>query len=400
MKIIERKYLNDLISVMDTPDIKVITGVRRSGKSQLLEQFKEYINENIDNSNIISINFNSLEFENLMEYHKLNDFIEKAFNKDRKNYVLVDEVQMCEGFEKTINSLHASGKYDIYITGSNAFLLSSDLATLFTGRTFKIEMYPFSFKEFVKYYNYKDLEEAFNKYVLEGGMSGSYLYKTNEERYEYLKDVYNTLIVRDITEKYKIRNTKLLDELNDFLMDNISNLISSRSIARELSKYKNNKKEKSVSDKTISSYLKYLCSAFAFYKVRRYDIRGKKYLSSQDKYYLVDQSFKYAIIGTKNMNYGRIYENIVAMELLRRGYELYVGVLYNKEIDFVAIKKDEKIYIQVSDDISNDKTFKREIASLLQIKDAYPKMVIARTKHDNYQYEGIQIVDIANWLSE
>jgi hypothetical protein len=256
-------------------------------------------------------------------------------------------------------------------------------------------MYPFSFAEFCRYYDYKDLYDAFEKYVLEGGMSGSYLYKTNEEKYKYLKDVYNALIVRDIVGKYKIRNIKLLDEVNDFLLNNISNITSSRNIVKELSKTKINK---NISDKTISNYIKYLCSAFAFYRIRRYDIKGKKYLSSQDKYYLVDSSFKYALIGTKNMNYGRIYENIVAIELKRRGYEVYVGVLYNKEIDFVAMKKDEKIYIQVSDDITDDKTFKREVSPLLQIKDAYPKMIIARTKHDNYQYEGIQIIDIANWL--
>ena len=255
-------------------------------------------------------------------------------------------------------------------------------------------MYPFSFEEFCRYYNYTDLNDSFDKYVLEGGMSGSYLYKTNEEKYLYLKDIYNALVIRDIKQKYGIRNTKLLDDLSDFLMDNISNIVSSRSIANEISK----NHENAVSDKTINAYIKYLCSAFAFYKVRRYDIQGKKYLSSQDKYYLVDPSFKYAMIGTKNMNYGRIYENLVAIELKRRGYEVYVGMLYNKEIDFVAMKKDEKIYIQVSDDISRDETFEREVSPLLQIKDAYPKMLIARTKHDDYQYEGIQIIDIANWL--
>ncbi len=396
MYLIEREqYIKKMINVIGTPDIKVITGVRRSGKSKLLEAFKDYIVNNIENYNIIHINFNIKKFDNLKNCDYLYNYINEHYENNKNNFVLIDEVQMCKYFEKTINWIHAEEKYDIYITGSNAFLLSSDLATLFTGRTFPIEIYPFSFKEFVKYYNYKDLNEALDKYVLEGGMSGSYLYKTNEEKYEYLKDVYDTLIVRDIQKKYKIRNTLLLDMLNDFLMDNISNLISSRSIARELSK---TKKEKYISDKTINNYIKYLTNAFAFYKVRRYDIQGKKYLSTQDKYYLVDHSFKYARIGTKNMNYGRIYENIVAIELLRRGYELYVGILYKKKIDFVAIKKDEKIYIQVADDISNEETFKREVDSLLQIKDAYPKILIARTKHDNYQYEGIQVIDIANWL--
>ena len=401
MKLIERKhYLSKMLNVIGTPDIKVITGVRRSGKSKLLEAFKNYIEKNIENYNIIHINFNIRKFDDLKNCDALYNYIDKHYINGKNNFVLIDEVQMCEGFEKAINWIHAEEKYDIYVTGSNAFLLSSDLATLFTGRTFEIQMYPFSFREFIIYYNYKDLDEAFDKYVLEGGMSGSYLYKTNEEKYKYLSNIYTTLIVRDITQKYKIRNTKLLEDLNNFLMDNISNLISSRKIAKELSKDRKNQKEKSVSDKTVNLYLKYLCSAFAFYKVRRYDIQGKKYLSSQDKYYLVDPSFKYAIIGTKNMNYGRIYENIVALELLRRGYELYVGILYHKEIDFVAIKKDEKIYIQVSDDISDDKTFDREVTPLLQIKDAYPKMLIARTKHDNYQYEGVLIVDIAKWLLE
>ena len=399
MKIIEREfYISKLINVIGTPDIKVITGVRRSGKSKLLDAFKEYVSKTNSNSNIIHINFNIKKFDNLKSADSLYDYISENYKNGKDNYVLIDEVQMCDNFEKVINWIHAEEKYDIYVTGSNAFLLSSDLATLFTGRTFEVEMYPFSFKEFCKYYNYKDINEAFSNYVLEGGMSESYLYSTSEERYEYLKDVYNALIVRDIRQKYNVRNVRLLDELNEFLMDNISNLTSARSITKELAK--NNNGKRNISDKTINNYIKYLCNAFAFYKVRRYDIQGKKYLASQDKYYLVDPAFKYALIGTKNMNYGRIYENIVAMELKRRGYEIYVGVMYNKEIDFVAVKKDEKIYIQVSDDISNDNTFKREVSPLLQIKDAYPKILIANTKHDTYQYEGIKIINIANWLME
>ena len=395
MKIIERDYLKDLISIIGTPDIKVITGVRRSGKSKLLEQFKEYIENNIENYNIIYINFSLLEFEQLNEYHKLNDYIESKYIQNKKNFVLIDEVQMCNGFEKTINSLHASEKYDIYITGSNAFLLSSDLATLFTGRTFEIEVFPFSFEEYLKYYEYKDIDLAFDKFILDGGMAGSYLYEDEEKRYNYILDVYKTLIVRDINEKYNIKNNELLDNLTNFMMDNISNITSIRNITNSLNKFDN-----TLNHKTIGSYIQYLCNAFLFYKVKRYDIQGKRYLESLDKYYLVDQTFKYAKLGIKNMNYGRSYENIVAIELLRRGYDIYVGELYNTEIDFVAMKRNEKIYIQVSDNIEDEKTFSREVNSLLKIKDAYPKILIAKTKHDNYLYEGIQIYDIARWLLE
>ena len=290
--------------------------------------------------------------------------------------------------------MHASGKFDIYITGSNAFLLSSDLATLFTGRTFEIKVYPFSFAEYIKYFGYTDLYAAFDKYVSEGGMAGSYVYKDREAKYDYIAEVFNTLIVRDIRKKYKIRNTALMDRLSDFLMDNISNLTSARTIADTFNSHKDK-----INHKTVGSYMQYLCNAFAFYKVRRYDIKGKKYLSTTEKYYLSDHSFRYAKLGTKNMDYGRVLENIVAIELLRRGYEVYVGVLYKKEVDFVAIKRDEKLYIQVSDNISDDKTFQREVSPLLSILDAYPKMLIARTRHDAYQYEGIRIVDFSDWLT-
>lgn len=396
MKLIERTfYLNKLINIIGTPDIKVITGVRRCGKSKLLESFIDYIKNNVEDNNIIHINFNLLKFKDLKEGQKLYEYITSSYLPEKHNFVIIDEVQLCDDFEKIINSLHAEEQYDIYITGSNAFLLSSDLATLFTGRTFEIEVFPFSFKEFLTYFDYSDIINSFDKYFLEGGFSGSYLYKDIDDKYNYVKDIYNTLIVRDITNKYNIRNSYLMDNLTDYLMDNISNLKSTRNIADTLS----NKNEK-INHKTISKYIDYLCNAFVFYKFRRYDIKGKKSLASQDKYYLSDHSLKYARLGTKNLDYGRAYENIVAMELKRRGYEVYVGILHNKEIDFVAIKKDKKIYIQVSDDISNDKTFEREVSPLLNIKDAYPKVLVARTKHDTYQYEGIMIIDIANWLVE
>lgn len=398
MKLINRDdYLKKLINTMNTPDIKVITGVRRAGKSKLLELFKKYIEKSIDNYNIIHINYNLRDFAELRDAQKLYDYVSKKYSLKKHNFVLIDEVQMCENFENAINWLHAEEKYDIYITGSNAFLMSSDLATLFTGRTFEIKVYPFSYKEYLQYYNKENDEKTFANYLLEGGLAGSYLYHESAEKYHYVNDIYNTLIRRDICNKYNIKKEYLLDMVNDFLMDNISNLTSIRNISETLTNNKDN-----INHKTVSTYINYLCNAFLFYRFRRYDIKGKRYLASQDKYYLVDQSFKLAKLGIKNIDYGRIYENIVAIELLKRGYEVSIGKLYEKEIDFVAQKRNEKIYIQVSSDIGDDlenKTFKREVDPLLKIKDAYPKILIARTKHEDYTYEGIIIKDIANWLA-
>mgnify|MGYP003445963075 FL=1 len=394
MKLIERDfYLDKLKNVMGTPDIKVITGVRRCGKSKLMDAFIDWIKQNEKDSNIIHINYNLFEFDSIKTAQSLNSYVEERYQKNNINYLLIDEVQLCTDFEKVINSFHASEKYDIYITGSNAFLLSSDLATLFTGRVFQIKVFPFSFLEYQKYFNNVDPENAFDSYVKEGGMSGSFVYKSTEEKYAYIKDVFDTLITRDIVQKYKIKNELLLNKLNDFMLDNISSEVSVRKIADTLTS-----NQEKTNDKTIGSYLNYLCNAFAFYKVRRYDIRGKKYLASQDKYYLADHSFRYAILGTKNMDYGRVYENMVCIELLRRGYEVYTGVLYKKEIDFVAIKQSEKIYIQVSDDISLPETLEREVTPLLSIKDAYPKVLIARTRHKKYLYEGISIINLADFL--
>ena len=304
-------------------------------------------------------------------------------------------MQLCPQFELTINSLHAEEKYDVYITGSNAFLLSSDLATLFTGRTFEIKVFPFSFKEYLDYFGSENGYDSFDRYVKEGGMAGSYLYKDTEAKYDYIKDVFETLVVRDIRQKYRLKNPQLMDRLVDYLMDNVSNLTSVRNIADTLTVNRD-----AVNHRTIGQYIRYLCNAFAFYRIRRYDIHGKKYLASSDKYYLSDHSFRYAKLGTKNLDYGRVLENIVAIELLRRGYEVYAGILYKKEIDFVAIKRNEKMYIQVSDNVSDPATFDREVSPLLQIKDAYPKLIVARTRHEEYLYEGVRVIDVADWLRQ
>ena len=274
MKVLERQdFLQKLINTIYTLDIKVITGIRRSGKSKLLELFIEYLKNQFPDANIIHINYNLFQFSTIKNAAALNEYVENLYSPEKENFLLIDEVQLCEDFEHAVNSFHASEKYHIYLTGSNAFLLSNDLATLFTGRTFSIEVFPFSFKEFVAYFDCKDLQQAFDRFVMEGGMSGSYLYDSLDDKYNYLNEVFETLIVRDIQQKYKIKNLPLLDMLNDFLVDNISSEISARSLANTLTS-----KGSKVDDKTVSSYIKYLCASFAFYKIRRYDIKRKKYL--------------------------------------------------------------------------------------------------------------------------
>lgn len=395
MRLIQRNYyLNAILAVKDIPDIKVITGVRRSGKSKLMDALIDNISQE-KNANIVRIKLNLKKNESFLDGDKLYAYIEQQYDAEKNNYLFIDEVQMCVGFERVINSIYEEELYDIYLTGSNAFLLSSDLATLFGGRVFEIKLYPFSFYEYLKYYPSDDVDVAFDDYVKKGGMAGSYLYKTEEDARKYVNGIYRTTITKDIVTKFKIENEDLLVMIGNFLMDNVGNQTSIRNVAAKLTSgaYKTN-------DKTVGAYIDYLCRSFLFYQIQRYDIKGKKYLESDKKYYLVDLSFRFAELGTKDADYGHLYENIVALELLRRGYEVYVGKLYEKEVDFVAIKEGKKLYIQVSDDISREETYNRELSPLLSIKDAYPKMIIARTKHEETQHEGIMIIDIARWLSD
>ena len=382
-----------LKNLIGTPDIKIITGMRRSGKSEILRALKKEIYEIDKSSNIIVIDYANLKFDDLKDYKKLYEYVEEKYIDNVHNVLLIDEVQLCKKFELAINSFHNSKKYDIYITGSNAFLLSSDLATLFTGRFIEVPIYPFSFKEYCQYFELDGDMKDLQKYLVEGGMSGSYLYKDKNDAIQYIKDIYITSVKRDLVDKYRITEEALLDTLTEYLMDNVSNLTTANNISNTL---KSNKIP--TNHVTVKKYLKYLCSAFLFYKVKRYDVRGKKYLSTNEKYYLVDTSFRFAILGTRNMEYGRMYENIVAIELLRRGYDIYVGKLYQKEIDFVAFKNNEKFYIQVSDNISEKETLQRELNPLISAKDAYPKMLLANTGHGAYDIEGIKIMDLSEWL--
>ena len=395
MKIIPRdKYLQRIIELNGTPDIKIITGIRRSGKSKLMQAYIEYLKSHVDNCNIIYIDFMDLAFEEIKEYHALHAYVEAQYQANKTNYLFVDEVQMCPQFELAINSLYAKEKYDIYLTGSNAFLLSADLATLFTGRYIEIHVFPFSFSEYCRYYEEtKDIDQLFEDYTIKGGLAGSYAYKTEKDRINYIKEVYETIVTRDLVQKYALPDTLVLQRMSEFLMDNVSNLTSPNKVSQLLTA--SNTQTNHV---TVGKYIRYLCNAFVFYDVKRYDIRGRKYLESSEKFYLCDTGIRYAILGSRNMDYGRMYENMVCIELLRRGDDVYVGKLYQKEIDFVVQKGDEKVYIQVSDNITAPDTFERECRPLLQIRDAYPKIILARTRHPKYSYEGIDIYDVADWL--
>ncbi len=388
------QYMQRLLDLIGTPDIKIITGVRRSGKSELMKAFIRRIKETVAEANVIFVDFFDLKFEKLKEYHALYNYIESHYVPEKQNFVFVDEIQLCKQFELAVNSLHTSKNYDLYITGSNAFLLGSDLSTLFTGRYIEIHVFPFSFSEFCLYYsNEKDRAKLFDEYVFKGGLAGSYEYRTEQDRVNYIRDVYDTIINRDLVTKYNLPDTTTLEHLTAFMMDNVSNLTSPNNISDMLTA-----NVVTTNHKTIGNYIKYLCDAYVFYGVRRYDIRGKKYLKTSEKYYLSDTGIRFARLGRRNLDYGRMYENIVCIELMRRGYEVYIGKLYQKEVDFVAVRGNEKMYIQVSDDISRPETFEREYDPLLRIKDAYPKRILANTRHETYDFEGIKIHNLADWL--
>lgn len=358
-----------------------------------MEAWRDYLLRE-GTSNVIYIDLTDLDFESLLDYHALYAHVRSRTDEARPNILLIDEVQECRGFERVINSLVSSGRYDIYLTGSNAFLLSSDLATLFTGRQMQIPVFPFGFSEYIQYAGAGDVQRLFDRYLVEGGLAGSYLYPKATDRTQYVKEVFETILTRDLVQKFDLKEPVLLRHLAEYLMDNVANLTNPHRTSLALVQNK-----VTTNHVTASAYMNYLVQAFLFYPVKRYDIRGKRYLETSEKFYLSDLGFRYAELGSRNMDYGHAYENLVLLELLRRGYEVYIGKLYEKEVDFVAMRGSEKIYIQVSDDVSNTTTLAREVDPLLKIRDAYPKMLIARTRNPTYDLDGILVCDLAAWLA-
>ncbi len=392
---IDRKtYMDRLRTLEGTRDIKVITGMRRSGKSELMKAFAASTMREDPTSNNVYIDLLDLDNEPLLEYHELHRRIVGLHKDGVRNRLFIDEVQLCDGFEKAVNSIHARGGWDIYLTGSNAFLLSSDLATLFTGRHREIHILPFSFGEYRSFFaGQGTVDDDFDGFVRRGGLAGSYDYGDISESYGYIRDVYKTILTRDLVQKFSLPDTSVLERLAEYMMDNAGNLNSPNSIANSLDANK-----VPTNHVTVGRYISHLRDAFVFYEARRYDIKGKKYLSTQAKHYVCDTGMRYAVLGTRNMDWGRMYENMVFLELKRRGYEVYVGKLYQKEVDFVAKRGSELVYIQVSDDIGAGETLERKLAPLLSIRDAFPKILIARTRHEPYTHEGVILLDLARWM--
>lgn len=398
--IIRENYLNTLIDAKDTEFIKVITGVRRSGKSTLLLMYKEYLlNNNVNENEIIHINFESAMYDYIRNYKDLYEEIKNKLSK-RKTYILLDEIQNVNEWEKAINSLNVDFDVDIYITGSNAYLLSSELATLLSGRYIEIKMYPLSFKEFLKFneYDNTNLEEKFYEYLKYGGLPAiTQIKDKNNLVMAYLNDIYNTIVKKDIIERNSIKDISLLENIVKYVSANLGNSIS----ANKISDYLNTNKivEKS-NHLTIDNYLKMLENAFIVYKADRSDIRSKSLLKTLGKYYIADTGLRNIILGFRNIDEGHLLENVIYLELLRRGFKVNIGKTLEYEVDFIAENPDEIKYYQVSQSIKEDSVRERELRSLESIQDNYEKIILTMDKSINKDYNGIKVKNIIDFLLE
>lgn len=394
------KYLDQLILGKDLNLIKVITGVRRSGKSTLLLQYKEYLKKHkISNHNIIYMNFESAEWYDIKNYKDLYNYIASKISGEKKVYILLDEVQNIEKWEKAVNSLLVDFDTDIYITGSNAYLLSSELTTLLAGRILTIKIYPFSFKEFLQIYpfpNDTDKYDKFDKYLKYGGMPMISNMNDNEQlMINYLNDLKEVVLKKDVINRNRIKDVVFLDNLIKYMASTIGNLTTPNAIAEFM-----RKNGGTITNETVDAYLKMLENAYFIYRVPRYELKGKQLLKTQGKYYFIDNGLKNIIDGISSYDSGSSYENLVYIELLRRGYEVYVGQYQNIEIDFIAMKPNEKIYYQVSRSILDEKVEEREKRSLLAIEDNYKKVILTMDHVKNKQIDGIDVINIIDFLME
>lgn len=398
MKLIERKeYLQQLINWRDKKVIKVITGVRRCGKSTLMDLYKSYLQQQgVADEQIISINFEDYDYIDLLEPRNFYAYVkERILSDGRMTYFFFDEIQNVKDFERVVDSLYIKPNVDIYITGSNAYMLSSELATLLSGRYIEIKMLPLSFKEYVeasgdehelprKYRNY--IETSSFPYVLDMKQDARVIR-------EYLNGIYNTIVVKDITQRNKFPDTMMLESVLRFAYDNIGNILSTKKIADTMTS-----DGRKIDTKTVEKYLNALMESYMLYQCKRYNIKGKQYLKTLDKYYAVDMGMRKVLLGSKAMDAGHILENIVYLEMLRRGYDVYIGKVDDLEVDFVAMDDKGMTYYQVSATVRDEKTLKRELASLQSINDHYPKILLTLDDDPEMEYAGIRKINALDWL--
>ncbi len=390
------EYLNLLKRFKDKDLIKIITGIRRCGKSTLLEIYKNYLIENgVSKDQIISINLEDLKYSFIQNYLDLYNYINDNLKTNKKNYIFIDEVQIIDNFQKAVDSLYINKNVDIYITGSNAKLLSSELATLLSGRYIEVKMLPLSFKEYKEAYDINDNDELYQKYISFGSFPYTINLETEDDVSLYLGSIYNDLIIKDVMTRKSIPDEAMLRSVANFAMDNIGNLVSSNNIANTMI---NNGRPINV--RTVERYLEGFTESFFLYKATRYDIKGKQYLKTGEKYYISDLGIRYFMLGRKVGDRGHVLENIVYLELIRRGYDVYIGKVDDLEVDFVALNNDGRIYIQVCETLrdNENKILERELNSLRKIDDNYQKLILTYDKMPLSNEEGIIVRNVLDWL--
>lgn len=399
------EYLEQLIQNRDVDLIKIVTGIRRCGKSSLLDLYHRYLTDHgVADSNIIHMNLESLRYRGLTDYLSFYDYVCERIPKDGKTYLIFDELQVIEHWEKAVESFRLDFDVDIYITGSNAYLLSTEFSTLLSGRYVEIRVLPLSFKEFLTFYEFEPsvtMEEKFQKYLQFGGMPILREYRFNEARSnQALEGIYSTVVLRDILQRNKQADQQMLQKIMLFLCSNIGSITSPNSIGNVLSGERDIQtgKGRNIAGKTVSKYISMLQSAFVFYPAGRYDVKGKQLLKTLGKNYIIDMGFRNMLLGYRDADRGHIIENIVFLELMRRDYRIYIGKVGETEVDFVAEKPGDKLYIQVTESMQSPDTRERELRPLRMIPDNYEKIVLSMDRSYINSYDGIKSLNLIDWL--
>jgi predicted AAA+ superfamily ATPase len=389
------EFINQLIGFKDKELIKVITGIRRCGKSTLLDLYKEYLTANgVSAEQIIEVNFEDVDYEYIDDYKKLHSYIKSQLTADKMNYIFLDEIQHVDKWEKAVDSLYIKKNCDVYITGSNAYLLSGELSTLISGRYVEIKMFPLSFSEYMSAFpKAVSPERKYNDYLKNSSFPYTLKLSNKKEINAYLEGLYDSIVLKDVVARYNISNVAMLESVIKFIFNNIGNLSSTKSIADTMTS--NGRK---ISTPTVETYLTALCESLILYKVERYDIKGKDYLKTGDKYYLTDIGLRYLKLGGKDIDYGHILENVIAVELLRRGYRIGVGKVNNTEVDFVAVNENGTEYYQIAYTARDENTLERELKPLDSINDHNPKYLLTMDNEPVSDFNGIKKIYALDWL--